>query len=72
MYQCKKCKEVKFAWHFSKIWYDSEGGSVFKRTNLCKKCAKEIADNAVYIAQQSLSDSQGSPKSCLNCKEKLC
>ena len=58
MYQCAECKEIKFGWQFSKIWYHSGAGSVSERSNLCNKCAKKIAESAVYIAQQRLCGSE--------------
>lgn len=42
---CKKCEQVKFNWqmyehHFAIIMFDT---NLVKKTDICKKCWKEIA-----------------------------
>jgi len=47
MRECKVCKLVKFDWQFYKKWFCCPAGCVASITNICKKCAKDMGDEAV-------------------------
>ncbi len=55
---CKICEKVKFEFQFYDEYFCGIGGCVSEKTDICKKCAKDIEYKAVIRENKLLTNKQ--------------